>query len=124
MKKEQEQLLDKASESLEAAKILFKDEYYGFCVSRTYYAMFYVAQAFLLELNLTFSKHSAVIAGFGKEFVSTGKIDNKFHRYLIDAQSIRNIGDYDTVSEISKEEAQIEIERANEFIKFAKELLK
>lgn len=120
MKKEQKQLLDKALESIAAAKILFNEEYYEFCVSRTYYTMFYIAQAFLLELDLSFSKHSAVISGFGKEFVSTNKIDNKFHRYLIDAQNIRNIGDYDTVNEVSKEEAATEVKRAEEFIELAK----
>ena len=120
MKKEQQQLLNKAIESLEAAKLLFKDNYYEFCVSRTYYTMFYIAQAFLLEQDLSFSKHSAVISSFGKEFILTDKIDKKFHRYLIDAQNIRNIGDYDTITVISKEEAEIEIYRAEEFIELAK----
>ena len=120
MKKEQRQLFNKALESLEAAEVLFDEEYYAFCVSRTYYTMFYLAQAFLLELGLSYSKHSAVISGFGKEFISSEKIDNKFHRYLIDAQSIRNIGDYDTVYDVSKDEAQTEIQRAKEFIELAK----
>lgn len=120
MKKEQKQLLDKAIESLEAAELLFKEDYYEFCVSRTYYTMFYLAEAFLLSLGLSFSKHSAVISGFGREFISSKKFDEKFHRYLIDAQNIRNIGDYDTVAEISKEEAMIEITRAKEFIELAK----
>jgi len=123
MKKEQEQLINKASESIGAAEILFKEEYYEFCVSRTYYTMFYIAQAFLLDLSLSFSKHSAVISNFGKEFISTGKINKKFHRYLIDAQNIRNIGDYDTVMEISEKEAETELKRAKEFIQLAKEQL-
>jgi len=123
MKKEQQQLLDKALDSINAAELLFNDEYYEFCVSRTYYTMFYIVQAFLLDLDLSFSKHSAVISGFGKEFISTNKIDNKFHRYLIDAQNIRNIGDYNTVDEVSKDEAEIEIQRAKEFIALAKEKL-
>lgn len=123
MKKEQKQLLDKALDSLNAAKVLFDDEYYEFCVSRTYYTMFYLAQAFLLELNLSFSKHSAVISGFGREFISTNKLHDKFHRYLIDAQNIRNIGDYDTVAEVSREEAEVEIRRAKEFLEIANEKL-
>jgi uncharacterized protein (UPF0332 family) len=36
MKKEQKQLLNKALESFKAAKVLFNEEYYEFCVSRTY----------------------------------------------------------------------------------------
>lgn len=123
MKQEQKCLLNKAINSLAAAKVLFDDEYYEFCVSRTYYSMFYIAEAFLLDLNLTFSKHSAVISGFGKAFISTKNIDSKFHRYLIDSQNIRNIGDYDIVAEISKEDAAIEIQRAEEFIELAKDKL-
>jgi len=124
MKTEQLQLLNKAHDSLKAAELLYNDGYYEFCVSRTYYTMFYIAQAFLLNLEMSFSKHSAVISGFGKEFISSSKIDSKFHRYLIDAQNIRNIGDYDTVAEVSKEEAEIEMQRAKEFIELAKEKLK
>lgn len=119
MKLEQTQLLRKAQDSLNAAELLYDDGYYEFCVSRTYYTMFYITQAFLLDLELTFSKHSAVISGFGKEFILSKKIDKKFHRYLIDAQNIRNIGDYDMVAEVSKEDASIEILRAREFIELA-----
>ena len=57
--------------------------------------MFYIAEAFLVGENLSFSKHSAVISKFGELFARTGKIDPKFHRYLIDAEQIRLKGDYD-----------------------------
>ena len=123
MRLEQEQLLKKAQDSLNAAHLLYNDGYYEFAVSRTYYTMFYIAQIFLLNLELTFSKHSAVISGFGKEFISSNKIDKKFHRYLIDAQNIRNIGDYDTVTEVLKEDASIELLRAHEFIELVKSQL-
>jgi uncharacterized protein (UPF0332 family) len=56
--------------------------------------MFYIAEAFLVGENLSFSKHSAVISKFGELFARTGKIDPKFHRYLIDAEQIRLKGDY------------------------------
>jgi uncharacterized protein (UPF0332 family) len=63
------ELIEKAKESLDAAKSLFEDGFYDFSVGRSYYAMFYTAEAVLLTKNLSFSKHSAVIAAFGKEFV-------------------------------------------------------
>ena len=65
------ELMQKAKESLEAAKSLCRDGFYGFSVGRSYYSMFYVAEALLLTKNLSFSKHSAVIGAFGKEFVKT-----------------------------------------------------
>jgi uncharacterized protein (UPF0332 family) len=55
--------------------------------------MFYIAEAMLLQLGLSYSKHSAVISALGREYTKTGIMDLKFHRWLIDAQDFRNIGD-------------------------------
>ena len=56
--------------------------------------MFYVAEAILLGEGLTFSKHSAVIAAFGEHFVKPGRIPPEFHRYLIEGEDNRHLGDY------------------------------
>jgi uncharacterized protein len=50
----QEAMMKKAYESLSAARHLMDGKYYDFAVARTYYTMFYVAQAFLLGQGLTF----------------------------------------------------------------------
>ena len=81
--------------------------------------MFYVVQALLIEQGLSFSSHSAVIAAFGKEFARTGRIDPKYHRYLLDAQDVRNIGDYGIGPTISEDQAQETIRWADEFIEIA-----
>ena len=52
MKPEVADLLMQAQESLEAAKLLHREGYHGFGAARAYYAMFYVAEAFLLEKGL------------------------------------------------------------------------
>lgn len=85
MTPEQGQLLQKAHDSLMAAQILEREKMYDFSVSRSYYAMFYAAQALLLDKGLSFSKHSAVIAAFGREFAKQGIVSTEFHRYLIEA---------------------------------------
>jgi len=121
MNEEQLNLLNKAKDSLKGAKALYNADLYAFAVSRTYYSMFYLAEAILLNENLHFSKHSAVIANFGNNFVKTGKVPIQFHRYLLDGQSLRNIADYDTTTIISKDEATTEIEHTQEFINFAEE---
>ncbi len=69
MNEQQFLLLNKAKDSLKAAKILLRENLCAFSVSRSYYSMFYIAEVFLLEKELTFSKHSAVISAFGREFV-------------------------------------------------------
>jgi uncharacterized protein (UPF0332 family) len=53
MTPEQQQLLEKTHSSLRAAKILSREEIYAAAVSRDYYAMFYIAEAFLLGENLS-----------------------------------------------------------------------
>jgi len=55
--------------------------------------MFYVAEAFLEGQGLSFSKHSAVISAFGREFVKLGKVPADYHQWLIKAQELRNTGD-------------------------------
>ena len=72
MKSEVQELLDKAKRSLKTAESICKEGEVDFAGSRAYYAMFYVAEALLLEHGLSFSSHSAVSANFGKEFAKTG----------------------------------------------------
>jgi len=56
--------------------------------------MFYVAEAFLEGEGLSFSKHAAVISAFGKHMVRSGKVPKEFHRFLMEAQDVRQSGDY------------------------------
>ena len=85
--------------------------------------MFYVAEAMLLQLGLSYSKHSAVISAFGREYAKTGIIDSKFHRWLIDAQDFRNIGDYGIDAHISEDDANSVCDWASEFIEQAEDFL-
>ncbi len=115
--------LDKAIDSLGAARSLMKDGYFDFAASRAYYSMFYVAEALLAHLGQSYNKHAGVIAAFGREYAKAGKLDKKFHRWLIDAQDFRNIGDYGIEAHVSGEQANLVCVWALEFIEAAKELL-
>ena len=115
-------LIAKAMESIKIAKVIAKEESYGFATARAYYAMLYAAQALLLLRKFTFSKHSAVIAIFGKEYIKNGVVDSKFHRYLLDAFDLRQIGDYETARKIDKDACLKTISHAEEFIEMAKKI--
>ena len=121
MTPEIEALLSKARDSLSAARLLLEKGHYEISVSRSYYSMFYVAQAFLLSLNLSFSKHSAVIAAFGQKFTKTGKVPQQFHRYLIVGLEQRNEGDYEFMKILSKDDAVEQLSHAQEFVDISKE---
>lgn len=123
MTPDQEELLGKAKESLNAARLLLSGGFPGFAASRAYYAMFYMAQAFLEGEGLAFSKHSAVIAAFGQHLVKSGRVPAEFHRYLLDALEARHEGDYAPVSSISTEAAREHLERASKFIHLGESLL-
>jgi uncharacterized protein (UPF0332 family) len=116
MKAEVQALLQKARKSLQAAELLKREYYLDFAASRAYYAMFYAAEALLLDRGLSFSSHSAVIAAFGKEFARTGNLDPRFHRYLIDAQDLRNLGDYGVGPSMAAEQVE-------EILRWTQELL-
>lgn len=104
--------------------MLLEEGLYGFSASRAYYSMFYIAEAFLLSKNLSFSKHSGVIAAFGEHFSKSEIIDKKFHRFLIDASEVRETGDYEVTEEVPKEAAEELLKQAKEFLLIAENYLK
>jgi len=121
MNLEQQGLLDKAARSLQAARILNVEGLAEFAVSRAYYAMFYIASAFLEGEGLSFSRHSAVIAAFGQHFARTRRIPTEFHRYLITAEQSRIRADYNVEPNITQEDATQLIARAKQFLEFAQQ---
>lgn len=116
MTDEVRELLDKSEQSIDAAMLLLQGGYFDFAASRAYYAMFYAVEALMLDRELSFSKHSAVIAAFGKEFVKTGIFDSRFHRSLLHAFERRNWGDYGVIHTLSKEKAEQSIAEAGELL--------
>jgi uncharacterized protein (UPF0332 family) len=118
MTTDKDELLQQARDSLAAAKLLLANGYAGYAAARSYYTMFYVVSAILLDKNLSFSKHSAVISGFGREFVKEGEVPTHFHRYLIEAQELRQMGDYGKSNEVTLDKAAEQIAYAEEFLEF------
>ena len=118
-------LLNLADESHDVANSLMDMRHARFSAAQTYYTIFYLAQAMLLSKELTFSSHSAVVAAYGKEFAKTKLLDPKFHRYIIDAQKLRQTGHYgEEGEEVTDEEARESFQWADEFIHAVKEYLR
>ncbi len=123
MKEKVKKLLIKAEQSLNASQYLLAGGYIEFAVARAYYTMFYLAEAFLVTKNMAFSKHSAVISAFGREFAKTKIIPQKYHKYLKESQDLRLLGDYGDANTISEDEAEFQINRAKEFLEFSQKYL-
>ena len=122
MTEDQQELLEKARTSLAAAKLLLEGIYPDFAASRAYYAMFYIAQAFLEGEGMAFSRHSAVIAAFGQHFAHTGKVPAEFHQFLLRAQELRHSGDYVPPHVVTLDQAREQIVRAERFLTLAERL--
>lgn len=108
-------LLEKSETSLAAADMLLKSGYPDYCVSRAYYAMFYAAEAVLLTRELQFSKHSAVVAAFAREFVKQGIFDKDMSRQLRRAFQYRMEGDYGLVP-VDQGTAEAILKTAGDFV--------
>ena len=115
--REAKALIKKAQRYLKSAEILLRDKDFDSSVSRTYYAMFYCAEAVLLTKNLSFSSHKGVISAFGEHFVKTGVFPKELGRELNRAFEKRQIGDYEYTSLISNEEAEEILNSGRQFIK-------
>ena len=120
---EVELLLQRARESLTAARIMVREGLPNIAASRGYYAMFYIAEALLLSRGLAYSSHSAVIAAFGKEFARSKDLDSKYHRHLIASQDARQTGDYGVERNVLPDEATQIVGWAEEFMKVAENYL-
>lgn len=115
--------LDRERENIRVAELLATENSPDIAASRAYYAMFYIAEALLLSRGLTYSSHAAVIAAYGKEFARHKALDPKFHRYLIDSQDTRQLGDYGVEAHVPVAEATATIRRAREFLEAAESYL-
>jgi uncharacterized protein (UPF0332 family) len=86
--------LERAEESVQAARVLMTAGHFDFAASRAYYAVFYAATAALLAEGLEFSTHRGMIATIHQKFVKTGKLDRQLGRDLNWLFELRNVGDY------------------------------
>ena len=97
---------------------------YDSCASRSYYAMFFMAEAVLLTRGFSSSSHKGVISLFGEHFVKTGIFERDLGKSLNDAYDKRLIGDYGIGLTTTEEDARDLLKIANDFVQELKNYLK
>jgi uncharacterized protein (UPF0332 family) len=122
--KETEANLERANQSIQAARQLLSGGYHDFAASRAYYAAFYAATAILLHEGIELSKHSAVIAAIHLNHVKTGKLDKEHGKALNWLFELRSVGDYGGTAHVSRQDVEQAIEAAEKFLAAIKQLLK
>jgi len=115
--------LERAEQSIKAAKELTVSRFYDFAASRAYYAAFYAATAAMLNEGLVLSKHSGVIASVHQHLVKTGRIDKEQGKELNWLFGLRSVGDYGVTAHVSREDAERAIEVASSFLHVIESLL-
>lgn len=115
--------LERAEQSLHAAKDLSNNGYFDFAASRAYYAAFYAATAALLKEGLEFGKHSGVVATIHQRFVKTGKLTKDQGKNLNWLFELRSVGDYGGAVHVSQQQCEQAIRVAEDFLSAIKVLL-
>lgn len=113
--KEIASLIQRAERYLRSAEMLLKEGDYESSVSRTYYAMFYLAQAMLITKDLSFSSHKGVLSAFAEHFIKTDIFPWEMGRELNRAFEKRQLGDYEYTFVISEQEAEKILTKGREF---------
>jgi len=114
--KEIDSLIQRANRYLTSAEILLREGDYESSISRTYYAMFYSAQAMLLTKSLSFSSHKAVISAFDEHFVKTGVFPREMGREFNRAFEKRQLADYEYTFVLCEEEAEETLVNGRKFV--------
>lgn len=106
-----EEGVTRARTELAAARLLADNGFGAQAVSRSYYAAFYTAEAALLHLGETRSKHSGVVSAVGQLLVRERGVDERAGRRLRSLFERRSQADYG-LAEVSAEEARRAVDDA------------
>ncbi len=117
-------LLEKAARFIQSAELLFEDGDIDSAASRLYYAMFFVAEALLENLGLSFASHHAVLSAYGQHFAKTRELAPHYHQALLTAFSQRQLGDYQPNSGLQPEDIALLLADAIDFPAAGRDWLK
>jgi uncharacterized protein (UPF0332 family) len=95
--------LKQAKETLDAAKILARDNFWNSVINRLYYTCFYALSALLYKHNIDAKSHSGIKHQFGLNFVKPGLIDKSIAEIYVELFDYRQEGDYADFVDFDKE---------------------
>jgi uncharacterized protein (UPF0332 family) len=108
--------LDRAEEDLATAVENLNNGRYGAANNRAYYAIFHAIRSVLALDAVDFQSHAQVIGYFNKNYCNTNIIDRYFNGIAQDAAKSRNKSDYEDAYNPTNEEAERNINGAEEFL--------
>jgi len=119
-----EDAIARAERYLKTADMLIEDGDYASSVSRSYYAMFFVARALLRQVGTEPQTHSGIRNQFGLHFVKEGPLSERFAGMLNDAEEMRTLADYAEEFVLTEENARATLRDAEDFVERMSGLLR
>lgn len=116
--------LQRASDTLNDAKLLADNGRWNSSINRLYYACFYAASALLYYNSVEAKTHKGVRIKFMSEFIKTGLFDKDFGKLYSDLFDWRQEGDYSDFVTFDKDLTIPLINKSEEFISLIKSFLK
>lgn len=111
--------LETARNDLKSARALLDIADYKGANNRAYYAIFHAINAVHAAGGKAYKRHKDAVANFNKDYVKTEIFPREMGRKISQAEEIRHASDYDDFYVASKEEAEQQINVADEFIVLA-----
>ena len=106
----------KSKETLISAQKAIEIDELHMAQNRLYYAAFYAVSSLGQKNNFTTSKHSQLKGWFSREFIKTGKIDQKYGKLYFKLFEARQKSDYTFTYKPNKETLNINVGLVKEFI--------
>ena len=116
-------LLTRSKDGIKATELMISNDLHHSAVSEGYYAMFYLAQALILDKGRNASTHKGVLTLFSALYVKTGEMDRSFSVMLANAFAARGKADYEIGIDIDKDEAKTVLADARTFYEAARQKL-
>jgi len=115
--------LQRASDTLNDAKLLAENDRWNSSINRLYYASFYAVSALLYYHSIETKTHKGVRIKFMSEFIKTGLFDKDFGKLYSDLFDWRQEGDYSDFVTFDKDLTIPLIIKSEEFLSMIKNYL-
>ena len=115
--------MEKAGHNLRVARQNFHLGQFEEAISKSYYCILTAMRALIALHHRDSHRHEGVIILFHKLFVQPKLFPKDFNRVIRRLKTLRENADYGDFVEISKQEATEGIQKAEEFLKRAEEVL-
>ena len=115
--------LDRSADDLDTARINLAAGKFNASANRAYYSIFHAMRAVLALDKKDFSKHSAVISFFSKDYILTGHFEKEFSKTIRFAEMLRSGSDYTDYRDATHEEVDDLVLRASNFYEAVREYI-